>query len=418
MLAADLFFTLFGVISYTGCSIWFLYAVPRNRESFRWFRWAAWGIYTALSIILPTLWLNDAITMPVMAASYLAIIWIFYHRRRTWLLYGLIFYMVIYGAQAMGIYLTVELTKLFQMDIHTFSYAMSVLKGTFMAAATFFMRFLVQKRQASDQKNLRIRGMILVPVFSMILLFLYCISGNGFFQKYGYGWVILCSVLLLIINFYCLYVWYDLAENRELKHRLEMIRKQNEITHQYYEDMEKNYEDSRKIIHDIRNHLNILEQSVQEKNSSYFQDVHGMLNSLGMKFYTSNRILNIVLNDKLKRLDPEQVECNLGEAALDFLADADVTTIFANLLDNALEAGEGKEGFWLKIRGDKIQDFTVVKIWNPSDGEYQPGISGKKGHEGLGLENVKQAVEKYQGNLSVEQKDGIFCVTAVFPGNS
>ena len=36
----------------------------------------------------------------------------------------------------------------------------------------------------------------------------------------------------------------------------------------------------------------------------------------------------------------------------------------------------------------------------------------------LGLENVKQAVEKYQGNLSVEQKDGIFCVTAVFPGNS
>ena len=87
---------------------------------------------------------------------------------------------------------------------------------------------------------------------------------------------------------------------------------------------------------------------MQEKNSSYFQDVHGMLNSLGMKFYTSNRILNIVLNDKLKRLDPEQVECNLGEAALDFLADADVTTIFANLLDNALEAGEGKEGFWLK----------------------------------------------------------------------
>ena len=72
--------------------------------------------------------------------------------------------MVIYGAQAMGIYLTVELTKLFQMDIHTFSYAMSVLKGTFYGGSYLFMRFLVQKRQASDQKNLRIRGMILVPV--------------------------------------------------------------------------------------------------------------------------------------------------------------------------------------------------------------------------------------------------------------
>ena len=43
----------------------------------------------------------------------------------------------------------------------------------------------------------------------------------------------------------------------------------------------------------------------------------------------------------------------------------DVTTIFANLLDNAIEAGENKKNFWIKIRGEQIQDFTVVKYGIP-----------------------------------------------------
>ena len=182
--------------------------------------------------------------------------------------------------------------------------------------------------------------------------------------------------------------------------------------------MEKNYNDSRKIIHDIRNHLNMLEQSAKLEGDSYFEDVHGMLNSLGMKFYTDNRMLNIVLNDKLKKLEPGQAECNLGGIAMDFLADVDVTTIFANLLDNAIEAGENRKNFWLKIRGEQIQDFTVVKIWNPSAGDYVPGRSGKKGHEGLGLENVRNAVQKYHGALNIENRDGIFSAALVFPGQT
>lgn len=223
-------------------------------------------------------------------------------------------------------------------------------------------------------------------------------------------------ILLLVINIYCLYVWYDLAENRELKHKVELMKQQNELTHQYYEDMENNYNRSRRIIHDIRNHLNMLEQSAKTDAAGYFEDVHGMLNSLGLKFYSDNRMLNMILNDKLKKLEPGQAECNMGGISLDFLADMDVTTIFANLLDNAIEAGENKKNFWIKIRGEQIQDYTVVKIWNPSSEVYAPGRSGKQGHEGIGLENVRHTVEKYHGALNIETKDGIFSVTAVFPG--
>ena len=106
---------------------------------------------------------------------------------------------------------------------------------------------------------------------------------------------------------------------------------------------------------------------------------HNMLNSLGMKFYSDNRMLNIILNDKFRRLLPNQVECNLGGISFEEISDMDLTTIFENLLDNAIEEGEVKEDFWLKLRGEQIQDFTVVKIWNPSKLQYEPGHSQKKG---------------------------------------
>ena len=69
----------------------------------------------------------------------------------------------------------------------------------------------------------------------------------------------------------------------------------------------------------------------------------------------------------------------MGGISLDFLADMDVTTIFANLLDNAIEAGENKKNFWIKIRGEQIQDFTVVKNMESIFRDVCPGAFRQAG---------------------------------------
>ena len=196
--------------------------------------------------------------------------------------------------------------------------------------------------------------------------------------------------------------------------RLLMMQQQRELTLQYYEELEENYNRSRKIIHDIRNHLHVIEQSSRIEDRAYIEDVHAMLNSMGMKFYTENRMLNIVLNDKLKAFAQDQVQCNLGGVGLDFITDLDITTIFANLLDNAVEEGKGKADFWIRIRGEQIQDFILIKIENPYVECPSNGKSTKPGHEGLGLQNVRQALEKYQGDMEIRKEEGIFSVTLLF----
>lgn len=416
MSAVAVFLMVLSMLFYTFCAVWFLWAGEFEPRGPRWVRVLLWIVYGFLNWFVPNMWLNDTITMIVLCAYYMAVGWFFYHRSRNWLLYQVFFYMATYAAQIIGIFLVIRLSQWIAMDSIVMSYGFLIMKVLLIIIITAGLRFLVKKRGVSDRKNLKVKGMMLVPIISFALIFLYMGAGEIFFVRYGYEWIIVYCVLLLIINGWCIYVWHDVAANRELKHRIELMEQQNELTHQYYEEMEKNYNRSRKIIHDIRNHLHALEQSAKMEDSRYFEDVHGMLNSLGLKFYSENKMLNIILNDKLKKFSPEQVECSLGGVSLDFVSDMDMTTIFANLLDNAVEARDGNPGFWVKIRGEQIQDFTVIKIWNPALRTYEPGQSGKTGHEGIGLSNVRQAMGRYHGELKIECKDNIFSVTLVFPG--
>ena len=418
MSVVAVFLMVLSCFFYTFCAVWFLWAGEFEPRGPRWVRVLIWVVYGFLNWFVPNMWLNDMVTMIVLCAYYMAVGWFFYHRSRNWLLYQMFFYMATYAAQIIGIFLVIRLSQWIAMDSIVRSYGFLIMKVLLIIIITAGLRFLVKKRGVSDRKNLKVKGMMLVPIISFALIFLYLGAGEIFFVRYGYEWIIVYCVLLLIINGWCIYVWHDVAANRELKHRIELMEQQNELTHQYYEEMEKNYNRSRKIIHDIRNHLHALEQSAKMEDSRYFEDVHGMLNSLGLKFYSENKMLNIILNDKLKKLSPEQVECNLGGVSLDFVSDMDITTIFANLLDNEVEARDGNPDFWAKIRGEQIQDFTVIKIWNPALRTYEPGQSGKTGHEGIGLSNVRQAMRRYHGELKIECKDNIFSVTLVFPGQS
>lgn len=447
MTALGFFLILLEIFVFTGCAVFMVRMLPRKTEKNQWAEITAWGIFALLSVLLPNIGRDDVLTMAALTPYYLGIGWFLYHRSRTGLLYQLIYMVSMYIVQIIAIFCAIHFFSFFHLEADTYTYVAGLLKQFFLILSTMVLGKILNRRYMEDGRRLKMRGMMLVPLFSIALIFLHLVSGEVFFIRYGYGLLIVFSCMLLVINFYCLYFWYDVAANQELKHKVEMMENQNSLTHQYYMDLEENYSQSRKIIHDIRNHMYAMEQAIRlEQTQGYFTDMHTMLNSLGLKFYSDNRMLNIVLNDKLKDLPEEQAECMLGGIDMGFLSEMDITTIFSNLLDNALEAGKGRQDFRLWIRGDKIQDFTVIKIWNtlphgsapkkcPEEDtvpcipaqtctEKYPDNTGKKSgtckpktaHEGLGLENVKQALKKYHGELEVSRDKTIFSVTVMFPG--
>lgn len=421
----DLIFSLLDIISLTFCSAYLVILLPRSNKTIRgqkmfWIAKAAvWIIYAFLTVMIPAIWRDDAITITGLTLYYVLAGYLLYHRNKIGVLYQVGFMFFLYATQMISIYTAIKLQKIYILENRTCAYIMILLKACLLVVVTFLLRMLIRKRFLSVQPRFKIRGMILVPVISMILIFGFAVSSDVFLLRFGYEWLVIYCALVLVINLYCFYFWYDVSKTQELKHKLELMRQQNELTHQFYADLESNYVKSRKVIHDIRNHLQMLEQSQKfAESQNYVADMHQLLNALGMTYYTDNRMLNIILNDKLKQLNQEQVQCSLMGVRLDFLSEMDTTTIFANLLDNALDAGKENEHFRLELRGEQIQDFSIIKMSNTTNGTYIPGKSSKTGHDGIGLENVRNAVAKYHGEMQTDQKGEIFSVTLLFPDNN
>lgn len=425
MTIADWGFSFLDLASLVACSVYLVTLLPNrkkaapDRGTVRLARIAAWVLFALMSVMVPSLGRNDAVTMVSLTLHYVFAGYLLYHRDRVGCLYQVSYMFCMYATQIISISVSVKMRERYALENAISAYMTVLLKACLLIMVTFAFRVLIRKRYVSVQPRFKIRGMFMVHGISMILIFMYMISSDVFLVRFGYAWLIVYCVLVLVINLYCLYFWYDVSKTQELKHKLELMRQQNELTHQFYADLESNYTKSRKVIHDIRNHLQMLEQSQKlAEYQGYVADVHQMLNALGMSYYTDNRMLNIILNDKVKRLSQEQFHCSLMGIRLDFLSEMDTTTIFANLLDNALEAGKENEQFRLQIQGEQIQDFCVIKMSNTTRETYTPGKSTKAGHDGIGLENVRNAVEKYHGEMQTDQKGAVFSVTLLFPDNS
>nr|WP_265588795.1 ATP-binding protein [Terrisporobacter petrolearius] len=147
-----------------------------------------------------------------------------------------------------------------------------------------------------------------------------------------------------------------------------------------------------------------------------------MLNELNQKYYTSNRILNIILNDKYQIIKNTNIDfdCKIGEIDLGFIREIDITTIFANLLDNSIEAAKKVEdNSYIKFHVNKFNDFIVINIVNSM--KEKPIMKNKKikstkiNHDGLGLENIRKTLEKYDGSLVIDFNEDEFKVNIVIP---
>lgn len=283
----------------------------------------------------------------------------------------------------------------------------------------------VEKDIVDVTKGVRIFNFVLIPIFSILNIYLMLYVSSYAIENKMY-WLIICDVVLIfILNIYLFSLLSKVSENAEIKGKLALYDQASDLQYRYYQEMEQKLEDSRKTVHDMKNHLQAMERLYQtgeaEKGRQYGDDLRQLLNSFSQDYYTDNRVLNIVINDKAERgrMSGVPVACALNQIDLSFMKEMDITTIFANLLDNAIEAACEAREPWTKLKADNVRDFIVISVENSM--KKSPVLneswlnSNKEGHQGYGLENVKRALEKYNGHLRIETGENTFKVSLFIP---
>ncbi|CAK7049038.1 MAG: hypothetical protein EUB_03113 [Eubacterium sp.] len=283
----------------------------------------------------------------------------------------------------------------------------------------------VKKDIVDVTKGVRIFYFVLIPIFSILNIYLMLFVSAYAFEDIMYLLIICDVVLIFILNLYLFSLLSKVSENVEIRGKLALYDQASDLQYRYYQEMETKLEDSRKTVHDMKNHLQAMERLYQtgeaEKGKRYGEDLRQLLNSFSQDYYTDNRVLNIVINDKAERgkMSGVLVDCALNQIDLSFMKEMDITTIFANLLDNAIEAACECNAPWTRLRADHVRDFIVISVENSMKASALLNgtrlKSSKKGHQGYGLENVKRALEKYNGHLRIEAGGNTFKVSLFIP---
>ena len=190
------------------------------------------------------------------------------------------------------------------------------------------------------------------------------------------------------------------------------------MQYEYYLAQTEKYNQTIRILHDVDKHIRAIENLYgterEHTAGEYAEAIRSTLAPLIPISYIENPILNILLTDKNAVMQEKGIhsDIKIDNVELSYIEPIDITTIFGNLLDNAIEAAANVDGEkYIFIKISAYHKMTVVHIEN-SCGKVKwkkrMPVSDKGKGRGIGLLNVKQSIDKYDGDLQLKQDGNRF----------
>lgn len=249
--------------------------------------------------------------------------------------------------------------------------------------------------------------------------------------------IMFCNILNIAINIsiflLVIFVIYIKNTHEHMKSllRTEQILKESQVN--YYKQALKKEEDTRKYRHDMMSHLvyvrDILDKNRMEDAKTYLTNILGGFQKIQSTYYvTGNQMVDIIMNHFFSML-PDDTEIVIRDRCpVEFnIEDTEICTIFSNIFQNAIEeitenSGEnakiivavqkGKEYVEYNVKNSLFSTIDIRHI--NKNGLPQSHKPDKKNH-GIGMVNVKKAVERNHGRFEWYQEKGNFGVRIILP---
>ncbi len=231
------------------------------------------------------------------------------------------------------------------------------------------------------------------------------------------------GAIFVMIFMYAKNVLFLREQEQRDKIQIAQLRQQ----YAYYQDKLKDGERIRSIYHDMKNHLLVLEGSQgTETTRQMAQQLRSQIADYEDYIHTGNDFLDIIIKDKAGKAREKQIDfsATIDFGGIDFIEPFDISTLFGNGIDNAIEASEKlpTEERVILIKAGKVQDFVSILIENNcmsvSGMDDNRTTKADKFLHGFGISNIKKAAEKYGGTCTNSQADGKFTLKILLPASN
>ena len=222
------------------------------------------------------------------------------------------------------------------------------------------------------------------------------------------------AIMLLAINIFL--TWFHTStqeKNRQFMEMQLLLQKENDTAIYYhalhYQDEKRNI-----LIHDIRNHLRSIadlnEKGDAEKIAAYINQIIQSSDLQSSVRLCDNNLLNTILYRIKQQCDASGTSflADIRSGCTDFLSEYDMTALFSNLLDNAVEATKGIPDSYIELstapQGSQKVLITMVNSCkkNPfsNNGRRLITSKGDRQRHGYGMKSIQRVVDQYDGDSS------------------
>lgn len=227
------------------------------------------------------------------------------------------------------------------------------------------------------------------------------------------------AAVFMMIFMYAKNVLYLREQEQRDKVQIAQLQQQ----YAYYQDKLKDEERIRSIYHDLKNHLLVMESRQNtEETRQMAETLRSQIADYEDYVHTGNEFLDIILKDKAAKAREKQIDFSamVDFHGIDFMEPLDISTIFGNAIDNAIEASENLPEYkrLITVKAERVRDMLLITIENnTTPGNHLTEGTTKKDRfvHGFGIPNIKKAVERYSGQCSFQQEERVYRLKILIP---
>ena len=239
----------------------------------------------------------------------------------------------------------------------------------------------------------------------------------------NYKFIFINMVLIFIICIILIYIFNKIVNVMTENARQKFLIKQSEYYGKQIEADRKHINNTRKIKHDMKNHMyairNMAKNNMSKDIITYTNDILGKIEGEKVYINTGNYLIDGILNVKFEEMKNQGIDFKYDVKIPEGikLPEFEVITILGNLLDNAIEGVKSiKDNRYIEVFISYKDSNLLIKIVNTFDGlvikDNKGFVSRKeeKTYHGIGLENVREQVEKSNGYMNIDTGNCMFTV--------
>ncbi len=229
--------------------------------------------------------------------------------------------------------------------------------------------------------------------------------------------VVLANLLAIVADVILYRINRENAQKKELEEQLQFLEHKDKLELEYYNLMQSNINETRKIRHDFYNILAAIDTNGSALGTELKQELTEKFQSTSTAPICDNHIANLVMQNKKKICEQNNINLQIDAEIPENLniTNFELLRVISNIFDNCIEATKNADGEkFIRIESAMRDNYFFLKAENPvgkmlsKDGEnYATTKADKKSH-GFGMKILSDIAKKYNGTFSAEDKDGKF----------